>query len=144
MNGFRSVFVAAAILAATLVPQAPAIGQTDADRAGIEAAIAGQLDAFLADDGARAFGFAAPGIRRMFPDEARFMSMVRQGYPPVYRSRSRDFGSLEPQGSGFVQEVFIRDATGEEWIAVYTMERQADGSWLIAGCRLVRRPGFSA
>lgn len=142
MPAFRFIFAALAAFALLAPPQA--LAQSDQDRAGITAAISGQLDAFLADDATRAYGFAAPAIRRMFPDEARFMAMVRQGYPPVYRSRSHSFGAIREEGAGFAQEVFIRDETGEEWVAVYTLERDADGRWLIAGCRLFRRPGASA
>lgn len=142
MPAFR--MIVAALAAWAMLALSPAVAQTEAERAEIAAAISGQLDAFLADDATRAYGFAAPVIRRLFPDEAHFMAMVRQGYPPVYRSRSHSFGAIREEGAGFAQEVFIRDAAGEEWVAVYTLERQADGSWLIAGCRLFRRPGVSA
>ncbi|TVR10492.1 MAG: DUF4864 domain-containing protein [Salinarimonadaceae bacterium] len=141
MKAFRTIF--AALAAFALLALQPAQAQGAADRAEIAAAISGQLDAFRADDASRAYGFAAPVIQRMFPDEGSFMAMVRQGYPPVYRARSHSFGELRPEGSGFAQEVFIRDGTGEEWIAVYSLERQEDGRWLISGCRLTRRPGLS-
>ena len=52
------------------------------DEADFRAIITDQIDAFRADDGARAYSHAAPMIRQNFPDPDRFMGMVRQGYPP--------------------------------------------------------------
>jgi hypothetical protein len=118
--------------------------QTAPDRAQIETVISAQLEAFSADDATRAFSFAAPVIKRMFGDEERFIGMVRNGYPPVHRSAAHSFGDIREAPEGVVQEVFIRDRSGVEWVAIYTMEQQPDGAWLIAGCRLVRRPGVSA
>jgi hypothetical protein len=28
-----------------------------------------------------------------------------------------------------------------DWLAVYNLERQPDGTWRIAGCTLLKRPG---
>ena len=33
---------------------------------------------------------------------------------------------------------------GQNYEAVYTMERQPDGTWRINGCYLVKKPGLSA
>ena len=38
-----------------------------------------QLNAFSVDDNALAYSFAAPNIKRMFPNVERFMGMVRNG-----------------------------------------------------------------
>ena len=110
------------------------------DRAAIEAVISDQMAAFGRDDGDAAFGFATPALRGMFGDAARFMTMVRQGYQPVYRPRSVAFGELTEQDGQTVQEVGVIGPDGAPRVAIYTMERQQDGSWRIAGCRLVERP----
>lgn len=110
------------------------------DRAAIEAVITEQMAAFGRDDGEAAFNFATPELRGMFGDAARFMTMVRQGYQPVYRPRSVAFGELTEQDGQTIQEVGVIGPDGVPRVAVYTMERQADGSWRIAGCRLVDRP----
>lgn len=115
-----------------------------ADEAAIRTVIESQIDAFRADDGERAYSYAAPGIREMFGDVGRFMSMVRQGYRPVYRPRDYAFGPLRDTPRGPEQEVFVTDEAGISWVAVYSLEQQPDGSWKISGCRLVRRPGVSA
>ncbi|MGE4253102.1 MAG: DUF4864 domain-containing protein, partial [Parvibaculaceae bacterium] len=107
--------------------------------------ITGQLDAFNADDGAGAYEFAAPSIRRMFPTPEIFLSMVKKGYPPIYRRQSYSFGRIGNEfGGAPTQHVTIIDANGKAWTALYAMERQPDGSWKIVGCRLVEAPGVSA
>jgi hypothetical protein len=115
--------------------------QSEADRAAVHSVIERQLDAFLADDAATAYSFASPGIKTLFPTKEIFMEMVRRGYAPVYRWRSHEFGALEASSAGLVQSVDIVDAAGEFWTAVYTLQRQADGSWKITGCYLVKKPG---
>lgn len=133
-----------ALLALTLVLGlcGPATAFDDADRAAVQTAIEQQLDAFLSDDGAAAYSFAAPNITGSFPSPEVFMEMVRQGYKPVYRSMSHEFGALEETPGGALrQTVDIVDAAGEFWTAVYTFERQPDGAWKITGCYLVKKPG---
>ena len=56
----------------------PAAAVSDADRAAIQSTIDRQLQAFLADDGATAYSFAAPNITAIFPSVESFMAMVRQ------------------------------------------------------------------
>jgi hypothetical protein len=128
------------LLAAALLQPAPA----RADEGAIRSVIESQITAFLADDGARAYSFASPGIQQMFPNADVFMSMVRRGYRPVYRPRDWSFGRLRETAGGPVQEVAIVDEAGVSWTAIYSLEQQADGTWRISGCRLVRRPDLSA
>ena len=113
----------------------------DADRSAIRGAIESQLEAFKRDDAAGAFAHAAPNIKERFGTEDRFLSMVREAYKPVYRPRTYAMGNLEETHVGLTQYVQIQDAEGEEWTAVYTVDRQADGSWKITGCYLQKAPG---
>ncbi|MEN3791816.1 DUF4864 domain-containing protein [Fulvimarina sp. MAC3] len=106
------------------------------DAADIRAVISSQLEAFRQDDGAGAFGHAAPKIKYMFGTKDRFMEMVRTGYPPVYRSSNISFGELTPSGDGFRQDVFMTDPKGQSWIATYSLERQPDGTMKITGVTL--------
>lgn len=137
----RALLAAVAVLSLA----GPARAVEAGDRAAIEGAIGGQIEAFRRDDAVAAYGYAAPGIRGIFPDETVFMDMVRQGYRPVYRPRSFDFGALEdlPDG-GAKQSVMVKDADGVDWQALYTLERGPDGTWKITGCTLVRAPGANA
>jgi Domain of unknown function (DUF4864) len=114
---------------------------SEGDRAAVEGAIETQLKAFLADDAATAYSFAAPGIRAVFTTEDVFMQMVKQLYPQVYRPRSYAFAELTEKGRGLEQMVDIVDSEGVYWTAVYTLEMQPDGSWKITGCYLLKKPG---
>lgn len=137
-------FLAACLIGfAALFSPLGADGARADDRAAIRSVIESQIEAFRADDDARAYGYAAPGIRRMFPSPERFMRMVREGYRPVYRPRDVTFGALRESPLGPIQEVFLVDEAGIAWTALYSLEQQPDGSWLISGCRLVRT-GLSA
>jgi hypothetical protein len=117
----------------------------DADRSEFQRVIAGQIEAFRADDGDRAYGFAAPNIRRIFPNPAIFMQMVKQGYMPVYRPQSFKFGQAgdDPLGRPS-QRVTVVGPDGKTYEAVYAMERQPDGTWRIMGCSLLEVPGVDA
>jgi hypothetical protein len=119
----------------------PAAAQSDADRAAVQSVIEQQIQAFLRNDAATAYSFAAPGIKLMFPTQDIFMRMVQQGYPQVYRPRSHEFGELAAKAGHLEQYVDIVDANGEFWTALYTLEMQADGSWKITGCYIVKKPG---
>lgn len=116
-----------------------------ADEAAFRAVIADQIAAFEADDSARAYSHAAPSLRMIFPDADRFMGMVRMGYQPVYRPKSYSFGKAGFSASGRpIQRVTVVGPDGLAYEAIYTMERQPDGSWDITGCALVRSPDISA
>jgi hypothetical protein len=102
----------------------------------IRAVIADQLAAFRKDDDSRAFSHASPGIRKQFRTAQRFMDMVRESYFPLYRPRSTDF--LEPaviQGD-IIQPLRVVAQDGTVLVALYVMERGADGKWKIRGCEL--------
>ncbi len=131
------------ILLAALVVMAalggPARAQlAPADRAAIEAVIAGQIEAFRRDVGPAAFAFAALGIQAMFGTPERFMGMVRTAFPPIYRPRQVEFPGIEPQDGDWVQAVELIGPDGNAQRALYTMQRGPDGTWRIAGCVLVR------
>lgn len=138
--------LAAALVLAFVASFAVVLGPADArsEEAAIRSVIESQIEAFRADDGPRAYSYAAPGIKDMFRDDTRFMAMVRQGYRPVYRPRDYTFGALRDTPHGPVQEVFVVDEAGVSWVALYSLEQQPDGSWKISGCHLVRRPELNA
>jgi hypothetical protein len=109
---------------------------SDADRAAIREVIGRQVEAFRCDDGESAFGFASPGIRRMFGTSEIFMDMVRQGYQPVYRPRVFDFREIVDLGGQPAQKVHVVGPDGRPVTAFYPMTRLPDGSWRIDGCFL--------
>ena len=125
----------------------PALAESlsDSDRQSFRTIIEGQIDAFRADDGTRAYSYAAPMIRQIFPNPDMFMNMVRQGYQPVYRPQSFRFGEAGFSASGRpIQRVTVVGPDGLTYEAIYTMERQPDGTWQINGCAIVRAPDINA
>jgi hypothetical protein len=67
--------------------------------------------------------------------------MVRTSYPVVYRPATVVFLKPAGEGTDVVQPVRMADAEGTQWIALYLMQRQGDGTWLTNGCRLARSEG---
>jgi hypothetical protein len=109
-----------------------------ADAAAIQQVIQGQMNAFRVDDWNAAFAYAAPSIQTKFQSPQVFSQMVTQAYQPVYRPRGVEFRELKASEFGPTQEVFVVGPDGLSYLAYYTMERQADGTWRISGCYLVR------
>jgi Domain of unknown function (DUF4864) len=109
-----------------------------ADAAAIQQVIQGQMNAFKADDWNAAFAYASPSIQTKFESAQVFSQMVTQAYQPVYRPRGVEFREVKASEFGPTQEVFVVGPDGLSYLAYYTMERQADGSWRISGCYLVR------
>jgi hypothetical protein len=108
------------------------------DVADAQAAIRSQAEAFGRDDAAAAYGYAAPAIQGMFGTPDIFMNMVRNGYAPVYRHKSFEFGEAQVSDGIIAQKVHIVDADGVPWEALYTLQRQPDGSLKITGCSLLK------
>lgn len=102
-----------------------------------QSSIEGQLKAFLAGDGAAAYAYAAPNVKRIFPTVDVFMGMVASGYQPVLRPRNYAFGKVEETGpASIVQQVLLVGPDGKDYEAVYTLELQPDGMYRITGVSL--------
>ena len=125
------------LLLALLLLVAPPADAAD-DVAAAQGVIRAQEQALIHDDAAAAYSYAAPTIKEIFPDADVFMSMVRNSYAPVYRHRSFEFGEARSEGDWIAQRVHIIDADGDAWEALYTLERQPDGSLKITGCSLLK------
>ena len=126
----------AAALFALLFALAPASAADDV--AAAQGVIRAQEQAFGRDDAAAAYFHAAPTIKEFFPGADIFMSMVEHNYAPVYRHRSFEFGEGRAVDGQIAQRVHIVDVNGEAWEALYTLERQGDGSLKITGCTLLK------
>jgi Domain of unknown function (DUF4864) len=115
------------------------------DRTEFQRIITAQISAFQADDGPAAYDFAAPIIKNIFPSPETFMAMVKQGYPQVYRPNSFKFDEASQDSAGRpTQKVTIIGPDGKTYQALYTMEKQPDGAWRIAGCAILEIPGVDA
>ncbi|GHF44382.1 DUF4864 domain-containing protein [Seohaeicola zhoushanensis] len=114
-----------------------------AQDAGIEDTISRQIEAFKADDLARAFSFASPMIRGLFGNPENFGSMVRNGYPMVWRPADLRFLDLHDEGGRLYQKVQITDAQGRVHLLDYEMIETESG-WKINGVRILEAPGVAA
>jgi hypothetical protein len=109
----------------------------DAEIKAAQGTIEAQLKAFQAGDGALAYSYAAPNIKRIFPSVEVFMGMVEGGYQPVRNPRQFAFGKVEELGAGSIaQQVLITGPDGKEYEALYTLEMQPDGVYRITGVSL--------
>lgn len=128
-----------ALLAMILVG---AVAASDA-RSAITGVIQNQLEAFKADDFATAFTFASPNIKRLFGDSDRFGSMVRSGYPMVWRPGAVQYLDLEEMGGYRLQKVLITDTSGVPHLLEYQMI-ETDEGWQINGVRILEAPQVGA
>ena len=130
------------LLVAMLLAGAAAVQADDAvapaDAAAIRQVIQSQMNAFRSDDWAAAFAYASPAIQGKFQSPQVFRQMVTEAYQPVYRPRGVQFRGVQGSEFGPTQEVFVVGPDGLSYLAYYTMEKQADGTWRISGCYLVR------
>jgi len=132
-----------AMLAAWALPLQAANEVSPVDAKAVRALIEAQLAAFASDDATKAYALAAPAIQTMFVSAERFLAMVRESYPVVYRPASVAFLQPERIDGKLVQRVQMADAAGVPWMVVYELERQPDRSWRIAGCVAARGTGRS-
>ncbi|MDL2410219.1 DUF4864 domain-containing protein [Rhizobium calliandrae] len=98
-----------------------------------------QIDAFLHNDAAAAYSFAAPGIKALFPDKDTFFAMVKKSYQPVFHPGNYAFGKSRSIDNGAVvfQEVLITGLDDKDWTAIYEITRQPDGSYKINGVQIL-------
>ncbi|MFC5037534.1 DUF4864 domain-containing protein [Tianweitania sediminis] len=111
-------------------------GAGEAEVAAAQAVIEQQMQAFRSDQDGVAYGFASPTLRRIYPTPEAFMAMVRNAYPMVHRPRNFAFGAAEDGGSEIKQTVMILGPDGKDYEALYTLQQQPDGSWLISSVNL--------
>src|SRR5918992_244948 len=120
------------VLAAALAVASAAGAQ---DPAEIREVISSQIEAMRVDDLDTAFGFASPGIQRMFETPERFGQMVREGYPMVWRPRDLRFLEPVPSAGRTVQPVLVTDESGALHVLDYEMV-PLEGGWRIDGVSL--------
>jgi hypothetical protein len=126
----------ALIVFALLAFAAPAFAADDVTSA--QGVIRAQEQAFVRGDAAAAYSYASPAIKKLFPQADIFMSMVQNSYAPVWRHKSFEFGEARVEGNWVAQRVHIVDADGEAWEAMYTLEQDANGTFKITGCSLLK------
>ena len=113
------------------------------DAAEVRSAIEAQLEAFKSGDAQRAFSFASEQIQENFGTPENFIAMVRSRYAVVIAPASVVFLKPERANGVTLQPVQMSDERGQLWLALYSMQRDANGSWRINGCVLRRLQGSS-
>lgn len=108
----------------------------ESDLQSIREVIERQIAAFKEGNAVAAFSQAAPGIQRQFGTPEKFVQMVQNAYPSVYRPRSVMFESVLDVEGLPAQQVMMMDDDGELVRATYIMQQQVLGDWKIAGCYL--------
>jgi hypothetical protein len=134
------LMLATLLAALTFATAAPA---QDDGAAAIRQTIQSQFDAFLADDVATAFSYAAPPIQGIFGTPERFGMMVREGYPMVWRPAEVEYLDLHPKNGGLWQRVRITDAQGQMHYLDYQMVPTPDGI-RIGAVEILQAPGVGA
>jgi hypothetical protein len=96
--------------------------------------ITAQREALIAGQGDHAASFATAPIRRQFLDGAGFLRMVREGYAPLITARYTEFLEGAVIEGTTVQPLRLVLPDDSVLVALYSVDRQKDGSWRIAGC----------
>ncbi len=133
---FGTFLPALALVFLALAWPAAAQELSDGDRATIRDVIGRQVEAFRRDDGDAAFSLASPDVQRLFGTSETFMTMVRNGYRPVYRPRVFEFGDIVEFNGQLAQKVRVVGPDGRRVTAIYPMMQLPDGRWRIDGCFL--------
>lgn len=140
-----AALLALGVLALTTVSSlAQAAPLSPADEKTVRLVVQAQLAAFAKDDADKAFSYAAPNVQQAVGTASSFLAMVQRSYPVVYRPASLAFLKPEGQDDQAVQRVQMLDASGESWLAVYSLQRQKNKSWRITGCAVLANKGRMA
>lgn len=131
----RSISFAVCAFLSSLVPAFAEDPVADA-----QAIISEQIAAMKAQDATKAYSFASPGIRGLFPDENRFFAMVQKNYDAIFHAGNYAFGRSKLVGAGelVLQEVMITGPGGRDWTAIYEMRLMDDGSYKVNGVRMLK------
>jgi hypothetical protein len=113
------------------------------ERTDIQNTISNQLEAFAVDDFSEAFTHASPGIKNIFGSVENFSTMVKKGYPMVWRYDNFQFLKLEETPQGYAQTVRITDKKDELFLLKYFMTN-ISGIWKISGVSIIEASDFSA
>ncbi len=124
------------ILILSFLIQNGAYAITASDEEEIISVVSAQLQAFQDDDFEKAYSYASPTIKTIFPDYKKFRDMVVGQYQAVYRPSSINIGSVSTEGGIPFLEVYLVDPDGIFVTAIYSMQQQENSSWLINGCFL--------
>lgn len=134
-----ALLLGALVLAVALPAQSAPEGRVSSRevRNEVRATVAGQLDALKQEDFAKAYTFAALGIRRQFSLEV-FEALIRRGYPQLLAHREHDFGVVrETRADRVFVDVDVIDPQGARTRFRYHLTRER-AQWRIEGVVAIR------
>jgi hypothetical protein len=102
----------------------------------IKQVIADQHAALIGGKSEKAFAYATPTLRAQFGDAETFMAMVQLGYAALLTARYTEFLEGAEIDGLVIQALRLIGADNSVSVALYTMEKQPDGTWRISGCRI--------
>lgn len=137
-----AVALAAGVISASLTQAAVAPPRPSdttlraAEWTSIRQVIGDQRKALKAGDGKRALSLASRGIREQFGTPEIFLAMVRDAYGALIGARYTEFLEGAVIDGAVIQPLRLVAPDNTVMVALYTMERDKDGRWRIAGCVL--------
>ena len=102
--------------------------------------IISQIEAFKENDIEKAYTFAAPNIQAQFSTPEVFGSMVKNGYPIIWRPKSFKFTKFQDFGNKSIQRVLFQSNDGRLETYDYILEKY-DDLWKIAGVLTINLAG---
>jgi hypothetical protein len=102
-----------------------------------------QLHAFAEDDAETAFSLATESTQNLAQTPNDFLNVIKQRFTPIYRHRHALFSEPEIIEGYALQVVQLIDHDNLVWIAIYEVEREADGTWKVDGCQLFETNNMS-
>lgn len=109
-----------------------------------EAVIMAQIAAISSADWEAAFSFATLSIQSQFGTPQRFAAMVQGGFSFMIEPKTTELSTLGlTDTSALVEAIFISDSYGVRRV-IYSLERNSDQEWRIAGVLPSESPDLAA
>ncbi len=139
LNLIAGVTLAAVFIVLSFLPQA---GAEEANaNLPAQSVIDNQIESFRTGNHQQAFNHASPNLKKLFKSTDNFIRMVKSGYGAIYGAQSWSFGRSKTVSGTYYQEVQLVGPKGNNWVALYSMQKQADGSWKITAVQIKRGDG---
>lgn len=110
-----------------------ALALSGAESDAVRAVVVSQFEAFADDDAERAFSLTTRALRQRFGGAQQFITNIRNEYSMIYRPTTVEYYDIDEIADKVYLPVQVSDVRGEYWLAMYEVQRQRDGTWLING-----------
>ena len=134
------LMVLAVLAAATALMQSYSARPLPSHDRAIRLTISQHIAAFQRRDTQAAWALASPNLQARFTSPNGYMAMAEAHYPALFEAQNFDFNARDKRLGQYkqtrVQNLFLTDQRGKGYWVAFTMQKQPDGSWKIAGCQL--------